>query len=266
MTLKHKIVVGVGMALVLIGAILGVVFYATRELPRESDAFLTLVEQGKIAEAYQSTAAEFRAGTSEEEFRRFLETTSLGEYQSASWSSRSIESERGKLEGTITTKSGGKIPLTMEFVKEGGAWKIYAMRKPRGGLTDETGESKPSLPTEAEAEQLARETLASFGQAVKVKDFTVFYESLSPIWKKETDVAGLQSNFQSFMSADLDLSAAIAAPIEWEGPASLDENDLHVLAGCMPEIPRPDSALTFDLKYHFGGARWELVGIEVNVR
>lgn len=266
MTVKQKIGLGVGIAITIIGGIIAGVFYATSGLPRASDSFLSLVKQGKIAEAYQSTATEFRAGTSEAEFRNFLETTSLAEYQSASWSSRSIQNDRGTLEGTVTTKSGGKIPLRMEFVKEGGSWKIYSMHKPRGGLVDEAAEAKPALPSEAEAEGLARQTLGSFAQAIKTKDFAAFYESLSPVWKKQTDVAGLQSHFQSFMTANPDLLGVVSAPVEWAGPPSLNENQLLVLRGRMLEIPEKPLSLAFELTYHFGEGLWKLMGIEVTIR
>jgi hypothetical protein len=263
-----KILLVIGIVMVIGAGIVGVVFYATSGLPESADAFFQQVAQGQASAAYQSTAAEFRAGTSEPEFMQFLKTTALTEYQSASWSSRSIESDRGILEGTVTTTSGGKIPLRVEFVKEDGAWKIYAIRKSQGGVTDETSETTtatPSIPSADAAQVLARDTLMSFSEAIKAKNFDRFYEDLSPIWKQQTNATDLSANFQSFMDANIDLSGVSSASILLSG-SSLDENGLLVLNGQAAEVPGPSSHLAFELKYHADAGDWKLVGIQVQTR
>ncbi|MEO6971646.1 MAG: hypothetical protein ABI217_12220 [Chthoniobacterales bacterium] len=47
----------------------------------------------------------------------------LTDYASVFWSNREIKNDRAHLEGSVTTRAGGTIPLTMELVKENGAWK-----------------------------------------------------------------------------------------------------------------------------------------------
>lgn len=268
MTTSKKIFLGIGIVAALVAVILGVVFYATSDFPKTANSFLSLVAQGNTAEAYRSTAREFQAGTSKQEFDQFLRATSLTEYETASWSSRSIENDRGTLEGTVTTKSGGKIPMRIEFIKEDGGWKIYSLYKPKGGLTGESGvtEVKPTLPADDEAKRLAHESLVSFHQALKEKNFTAFYQSVSPIWKKQTDAVELQKNFQSFIDGQLDLSGVVAAPIQFVEPPSMDENNVLILRGQVPEIPDQSSTLTFELNYHPDEGAWKLVGISVKVR
>jgi hypothetical protein len=244
------------------------VFFVTSGLPKSADAFFTQVAQEKASEAYQSTATEFQAGTSEQEFMQFLQATSLRDYQSASWSSRSIENDRGYLEGTVATKSGGKVPLRLEFIKEGGAWKIYAIHKPTGGLTEaqsDVVEKTPTRPSDDDAKRLAHNTLVSFHEAVKAKDFNAFYEDISPLWQRQTSVADLQSNFRPFTDADADLFGVVSAPLEWTEAPSLDGQNLLVLRGQAPKVPDESSALAFELKYHSDGGEWKLVGIHVEV-
>jgi FlaG/FlaF family flagellin (archaellin) len=268
MTIGKKILLAIGIVVVFVAVIISVVFYATSDLPKTADAFFWQIAQGHTTEAYKSTAAEFQAGTSEQEFVRFLKTTSLTEYESASWSSRSIQNDRGTLEGTVTTKSGGKIPLKVELVKEDGGWKIYSLRKPKGGLTEdaETAAEKPSPPSEDEAKRLAHETLVAFHQAVKAKDFTAFYQSLSPVWQKQTDATQLQGNFRSFIENDINLSGVISAPIQFVEAPSLGENNVLTLNGQVAEIPDKSSTLTFELNYHPDEGAWKLIGIGIKIK
>ena len=266
MTTKAKVLLGIGTVVVLIGAAAGAALLATANLPKAADAFFSRIAEGNATAAYQSTAREFRAQTSEAEFLQFLKTTSLTDYQTASWSSRSIENDRGTLEGTITTKSGGKIPLTIKLIKEGGSWQIYHLNIPTGGLGRGNEESPPALPSEAEAKQLARESLLSFYQAVAKKDFTAFYASTSSIWQKQTTAAALQNTFRPFAAVNMTmLLDLVTKPIGFTKAPTLNEDNFLVLEGQTPEGAKQPPLLTFELLYHSARGQWKLVGIHVNL-
>ncbi len=69
----------------------------------------TAVRQGDLETGSGFLAKEFKVGTSEAELRRYFEQSSLDEFAEASWQSRSINGERGDLEGSMTTSTGGVI-------------------------------------------------------------------------------------------------------------------------------------------------------------
>ncbi len=79
----------------------------------------------------------------------------------------------GHLEGDVSTKSGGKIPLTLTFVKENGGWKIYSIQKSQAGLVAESGGQ--AIPSKTEAAKLAVDTTLSFARAVNANDLKAFY-------------------------------------------------------------------------------------------
>lgn len=84
------------------------------------------------ARSYLSKA--FRADTNEQSLHRYLSENSLLNYESASWNSRGIENNHGKLEGTIRSIKGGNIPIRIRFVKERGQWKIFCIQTLKPGL------------------------------------------------------------------------------------------------------------------------------------
>src|SRR5260370_22168189 len=95
-----------------------------------SDTFFKDVAAGDMQRARSYLAADFRATTSEDELRSFLGRSALLDYSQSHWSNRQVSiGGTGHLEGDVSTKSGGKIPLTLTFVKENGGWKIYSIQK-----------------------------------------------------------------------------------------------------------------------------------------
>jgi len=78
------------------GAILGVVgvcggfiflfFYLTSDAASAANHFLTLLGEGKTAEAYQSASAGFRAAQNENQFTAAVKQLGLDNYASSSWS------------------------------------------------------------------------------------------------------------------------------------------------------------------------------------
>ena len=144
---------------VLIAAIAAAVFYLTSNVTRAADSFFTLVRNGNTQAAYALTAQEFRAATSESQFAAFLKSSSIADYESATWNSRSISNNTGELEGSLKTKSGGVIPIKLKFVKEGGSWKILSIEKPSAGVLSPAG--SPTVPPDAELIAMADNSLSN---------------------------------------------------------------------------------------------------------
>lgn len=132
---KVLVIVGavvVGIA-VLAAAIVGLVFWATGGAVEAGEEFLALIGQEKIEEAYQSTATAFRSQQDAASFASTVRAIGLTRYESASWAQRQIQNDRATLEGSVRTVDGGTIPLTIELVSEGDAWRVLSLTTPMAG-------------------------------------------------------------------------------------------------------------------------------------
>ena len=256
-----------------IAAILGIALYAglgalffggiftlTKPVVDSSEEFLGLLGQGKVAEAYASTSSGFRAQQDEASFAKAVKDLGLTDYSSASWGNRSIKNSEGLTEGTVTSKSGGTSPVSIQLVKEGDKWKIVGVRYAGVDLT--TIKAPLPIPSEAELRSMAKEALLDFNQAVKARDFSAFFAKISDSWKKQTTPGELANAFQEFSDKKIDIGSIAALTPLFDSPASTNEKGFLVLIGHYPTKP---SVVRFTLKYIHETAGWKLIAIEVNV-
>lgn len=134
--MKTVMKVLLGLVLLVSGCV-GVVFWATSELPKTADAFFTAVAREDYDAAMAMTTADFKASTSAADLQAFAEENGLRGYRDASWSSRSIENDTGALEGTLSMADGSGLPVTVQLVKSDAGWRIQNVRKAEAGLQDD---------------------------------------------------------------------------------------------------------------------------------
>jgi len=255
---------GIG-CLVIIGIIVLAVVLAmlgTQGIVTATDELLTLIRDGKTADAYAATAKEFQAATSAEAFETFLEQSSIGDYASASWKSRSVENNTGSLEGTITTKSGGQIPVTVKLVKEGEAWKVLSIRKAEAGLieSEEAAPAKKEVPDQATLVKLTDTHMLLLGEAINKRDFSAFYQASAKLWQSQTSAKEMQAAFQQLIDRNMDLTTIRGqAPVFSDVPA-LDERGCLVLKGYYPVQP---DAVHFELTFVYEYPAWKLIGLHL---
>jgi len=120
-----------GLGVVLVGKIMA----ATQPVVDASEQFLSLVGQGKVSEAYASTADGFRAQQDEASFAAAVKQLGLSDYTSVSWHSRQIDNQEGTAEGTVTTKSNGARPISIRLIQQGGTWKVAGVQYGEVDLT-----------------------------------------------------------------------------------------------------------------------------------
>ena len=250
--------IGCLIVLVVLAVIIGVALFATSDLPKAADAFFEQVGAGRLDQAYQATAEEFRAATTPGDFEAFMKGSALAEFKSASWSSRSINNNTGKLEGTITTKDGGQIPVEMDLVKESGAWKVLALRKAQAGVS--VKDAAPAVPPEADLQSLAGKALALLEEAIRTQDFTAFHGGVSKLWQTQTSPEALKAAFQSFIDLQVDLAPALKQAATFSQAPAINEDGVLVLEGYYAVEPQP---VYFTLKYIYEHPRWELLGVNV---
>jgi hypothetical protein len=255
-----KVLIGLVVVLVVIGAIILFVFYLTSGLTRSADRFFTLVREGKAKDAYLSASREFQASAPEEDFAAFLKNSTIADYESATWSSRSVANKIGELEGSIKTRAGGVIPVKLRLIKEDGKWKIHAIEKAAAGLV--TTSAEPTVPAEDELKAMASRSALLLARAINNKDFSEFYNATAKVWQSQTTPEALKETFIKYIEQNVDLTFVEGHSPEFSEKPSIDESGRLILKGYYPTQP---SRLSFTIKFIRQESEWKLIGIHVSL-
>jgi len=259
------------------------VFYFTRGMTGNVEAFFQAASENNTDEAYEFLSKDFQSGISKNEFVAFLITNSLNQYKSATWTSRSISGTIGSLVGTIKTKSGASIPLNLDMVKEENSWKIYSINKKSSGVPSPklneisnrssstmakssqviSSVDKAGLPSKREQIEMINESMYIFAQSVKDKSMSSFHKHVSILWKKQHDVAKLDSTFSGFYKLGGDLRIIKNyTPVITNAP-EIDDKGVLLIQGYYPTTP---SRLTFSQKYIYEQSSWKLMGFTASLK
>ena len=256
-----KLLIILGSVVVVVGLILVTVFTATSGAVETADSFFKAAADGDFEQANTYLAEGFKSSTSEEELKAFLGGAGMLDYQSSEWGGRSVDTSTGKLTGKILTKSGGTIPLTMTFVREGGDWKIYYIQREGAGV-DTTAAAQVSLPTRAEAAEIVKETTRAFAAAVNAKNLSSLHEGASLEFQEQVPLERLNEIFAPFLTQDMDLTVLEGyEPMFTTDPALSAEGVLR-LEGYYPTTP---SRAYFGYSFINRDGQWQLLGINFNV-
>lgn len=257
-----KVSLGVAGGLVAVFAIaIGAAFFFTAGMVDTADAFFAALKENDMRKAHSLLAAEFKASTDEKALKEFLSRSSITSFKESSWSNRQISGGRGELVGSITTESGGVVPLKLTFVKENGIWKIYALQKPTAGLQTET--SSRDAPGKDEAVSLVKRSMHDFTVSVDKRDMTHFYGTLSVLWQKQVTTAELNDAFKPLIDSGANWAVLNRLEPVLSAEGKVDENGVLLLAGYYPTKP---SQVHFQQKYVYEGVTWKLFGFHVNAK
>lgn len=226
-----------------------------------SQEFLTLLGQDKIAEAYASTADQYRANQDEASFAAAVKQVGLTDFSSANWNRRGITNNQGHATGTVTTKTGAAKPIAINCLYEDGKWKVSAVQY--DGVDLASIRVPLSVPDEPKLEALTLETLLGLNQAIQKNDFREFHGSVADVWKKQTTPEALQAAFQEFVQKKIDFAAIKTLKPRFDPAPAVNENRVLVLKGLYPTEPLP---VRFDLSYVQERGAWKLISVSVNVR
>jgi hypothetical protein len=255
-----KVLIGLAIVLAVIGAIFFFVFILTSGLTRSADQFFTLIREGKAKDAYLSASREFQASAPEEDFAAFLKNSTIADYESATWSSRSVANKIGELEGSIKTRAGGVIPIKIRLIKEDGRWKIHAIEKAAAGLV--TTSTEPTVPAADDLKAMTSSSVLLLARAINAKDFSEFYNATSKVWQSQTTPEALKEAFIKYIEQNVDLTFVEGHSPEFTEKPSLDESGRLILNGYYPTQP---SRLTFTTKFIRQESEWKLVGIHISL-
>ncbi|MHC1727699.1 MAG: hypothetical protein AB9866_17135 [Syntrophobacteraceae bacterium] len=253
-----KIVLGI---VVFIAVAVGAVFYFTSDMVSVAEDFFSSVKAGKMTKAYSYLSEDFKANTSEKALTDFLAKNGLNGFKQASWGERSISGNRGHLTGSITTESGGVIPIKMSFVKGEPGWKIFSIEKPAAGV-QETATPR-QLPTEDEQVKLVAGAMNVFAKAVNEKSMAKFHSYCSNLMQKQLSVSKLDESFGVFYTSGMDLTLLEGYSPAFDEKAMINEDGVLIIKGHYPTKP---SHVFFEQKYIYEGLGWKLLGFNINVK
>lgn len=259
--MKWWVIGCIGAIVLALAVILGLLFFVfriTEPVVDAADEFVTLIGKGELKRAYDSTAPEFRAATTEAEFESAIKHLGLDRYRAVSWHRRRIENSLGEVEGTVRTTNDQRVPIHVMLSHDGERWRVTSL----GGGGEASGiASTPPLPSDTQAKAIVSATMSSFARAVKANDFSGFYRETAQVWQKETSAAALKEAFADFVQKGIDLTV-IENMQPRLGPPRVDEKGLLVLEGSYDTRP---SVVRFALGYAPEDGGWKLATISVNV-
>jgi hypothetical protein len=115
-------VVGV---LVLVWIVVSVsIFLKTKGMPQLISNFFIAISDGNINGAYEMTSDRFQAKMSKKQLTKFAINNKLTQYRRTQMTIPTSEEGVYNLEVVVETKTGRKIPLLLNLVKEEENWKI----------------------------------------------------------------------------------------------------------------------------------------------
>ncbi|EOX1298574.1 hypothetical protein ACPD1E_003680 [Vibrio cholerae] len=258
--MKKVVKVFLGLAGVFILAIVAVFFF-TADMVKSADGFFVAVKNKDMGKAATYLSDDFQASTSQSDLELYLEKNFIHKFKEANWESRSINGNRGSLIGSITTESGGVVPITLSFVKGENGWQIYSIQKPSSGIQEES--SPAEMPSEQEQVQLASKSMQIFAESVNEKSMVKFYSHFSNLWQQQSSIEQIDEAFSDFYDIGVDLTVLGNYTPQFKVKPSIDENGALTITGFYPT--KPDQ-VHFEQNYIYEGLGWKLMGFSVRIQ
>lgn len=256
-----KVLIVLG-SIIAIGALaFAVVFLTTSGAVETADSFFKAAASGDVEGAKHHLAEEFKSSTTDQELMAFLGDSGLLDYRESTWGGRSVDTTSGKLTGKVLTESGGTIPLTITFVREDGAWKIYYIQREGAGVNT-TAADEVKLPSRAEASDIVKATTLEFAQAVNAKDFGPMHANAATEFQHDISLEQFNENFAPFLDQDINLSVLQDFEPMFTSDPGLSADGVLRLEGYFPTTP---SRAHFKYSYVYREGDWQLLGINFSV-
>jgi hypothetical protein len=253
-----KILLGiVGVIVIAISA----VFFFTADMVGAADEFFMAIKNKDMDKAYSYLSEDFKSGTPKDALQRYLEKNSINSFKEASWESRSINGGRGNLVGSITTESGGVVPISLSFVKGDKGWKIYSIQKPSSGIQEES--TPVQMPSEQEMVKLVSDSMKLFAESVNEKSMVKFHSHVSNLWQQQFTPEKFDEAFGAFYDLGADLTVLEKYSPQFSTKPNINEDGVLVIAGQYPTEP---SKVHFEQKYIYEGLGWKLIGFSTNIK
>jgi len=246
--------------------VFSIVIQLTSGMTKVADRFLDELKGNNTEAALELFSAQARNSLSRENIQRFSKKNSLNNYDSVSWTSRSISyPDRGELKGTINLKSSEKIPVVFNLKKDDSSWKIFSIKQDRPGIHDQS--SSTETPSETDLIDLVNETTDAFINSIKAGGFQILYDYSSRTWQKQTTVKDLDEGLSPFLKFTNDPKAinylnllTSKIPAFKKEPEITSNGTMRATGSYSLNPP-----FEFTYKYIYEGLGWKLIGVNVKI-
>lgn len=126
--------------------------------------------------------------------------------------------------------------------------------------------STGKLPSDAQLQEMARETVLDFNDAIQSEDFTAFHSKISKPFQKQASPERFKQVFAEFLNNNIDFKEVEDLTAEFSpAPALGKESGYNVLSlnGSYATTPRRTK---FELKYIPEGKEWKLIFIRISTK
>ncbi len=253
-----KILAGIGAVVVIA---IAAVMFMTAGMSDTADKFFAAIKHDNYDEAYSLLSEDFKSNTSKNQLKIFLTKNALTTFKETSWGSRSVNGSRGELAGSITTESGGVVPISLGFVKGENDWKIYSIKKPSSGIQEES--KSIQLPSEKDQIELVADSMNIFAISVNDKSMKKFHNHISYTWQKQFSVEKLDEAYGKLYNTGTDLTVLNQHSPQFSSKATIDENGVLLLAGHYPTKP---TSVLFEQEFVYEGLGWKLLGFNISFK
>ncbi|MDG2002676.1 MAG: hypothetical protein P8J20_05030 [Novosphingobium sp.] len=249
------------------GSFVGLIFYATSGVTDAGNAFFEAARKHDYEAAYALTSESLKRRESKEDIKAFIEARGFDEVVDTSWSSRSIKNDTGTLSGSLTTETGGTIPIEIGLVHEMDEWKINSISPAKAGLegASRTTARNPSgpdidenVPSDANPAQLLFLNAGGFISSMEESDFD-FWRLRWVDGTKGADLAARYPGTPELVERLLKLER-VRPRIK---SAQMNEAGQLLVTGVSED---PESSLIMELKLELEDGRWKLTDFNYQLK
>ncbi len=245
-----------------IAALVGVIMYATSGIVRVSDEWIASLKDPDSDRGYGSLSNGFRANFSPAQFGYWVDGHQLGRITDRTWSSREVNMESGKLEGTLTLDTGEDVPSTLLFIRENGAWKLNAVTLTRDNISGIL-DGPIAMPPQDELLSLAHRNMVLWVNCLNRGDMAPLYDDVALLWKAQATPDALQEAFAAFTPMAQALTVLERLQPGLAQVPELLQDGVMVVRGRYPTRP---TEVTFTHRYMLEGGNWRLLELSVSTR
>ncbi len=264
-----------------------------------AEKFFELCALRKFADAYESTTVAFRIEKSQKYFEARVRDLKLDGPTKIEWQEPQIKDDVAKRWGEVTVEGNPKMAVIVTMHRDGSTWRVHEVRyvgdNARHDLFSVASRSNDTIeatsraftesvsreaPTERLVRKMIEKTLLDFSAAIKAKDFTEFFGTISDRWKyrgmsqreiedsienKENRITipQLHTAFKAFIDAGVDFSDITNQEMKLKEPARINSDGVLVADG---EFSGPKTRTIFKMEYYFESGRWRLFGLTIDLK
>jgi hypothetical protein len=248
----------IGIGILLIAGILASAFFLTSGITKTADSFFETIQAKNYNLAYSFLSKDLQQKSSKDAFKSYLDMNQFSDYQSASWKQRSVKNNKGKLQGTISTKKGDTFPAVIAFIKEE-EWKISAIKR-----TDNKVQAAPAkLPSPKEQVDLIKGRMRLLTISLKKKSMSTFYLGCSGIWKSQTNKKEMNKKYSSLFPHAETLNKINSLEPTLLKQATISPKGILSLNGVYNINPQK---FFFELRFVTEKGKWKLVGMDASLK